>query len=292
MTKGEWSISNHPDPAIFAYSSALYRIFRHASNCKVTVMDKEREHKCINKTDLLLKTEANIDKYGLQVIMVGGTDYSPSFAYSIGLFETYKHPEIICFGLPDKLGHEIINDVADLIKTGEAIKTYRHYSNIFKDSVAQFIPVDAGNIDHYFRAALNFYGATKFPAYQLVWTDRNNKLPWEENFEQEFLYKQPLLDRNMDFKFREAKNLGVFTTRQWLELDKPILQVVHDSDGDWQFLTGDQMPDDIRLVSLEQIILRDKTLNETFFLNYGCSLEREFVGGAWTKAELEENDNE
>jgi len=48
--------------------------------------------------------------------MVKGSDYYPSFAYSIGLFETYRQPEVICFGLPDKLGHEIINDVAELIK--------------------------------------------------------------------------------------------------------------------------------------------------------------------------------
>lgn len=255
-------------------------------------MDKEKDHNCISKNELLFQTKTNIEKFGLQVITVNNTDYSPSFAYSVGLFETYNQPEIICFGLPQKLGHEIINDVAELIKQGQTIKTKTNYDNIFKNSRAEFLPVDERNIDDYFGAALNYYDKIKFPAVQLVWTDRNNKFPWEDNFEEAFLYDQPLLDRNADFKFRESKNLGIFTTRQWLELDKPILRVVHDKDGDWQFLTGDQMPEDIRLVGLEQIVLRDKTLNEVFDLDYGYSMDRDFIGGEWTKTKLENQEDQ
>ncbi|WP_336518542.1 DUF4262 domain-containing protein [Pollutibacter soli] len=246
-------------------------------------MYNKKEHNCISRDRLLTKTKENITKYGLQVIMVSGSDYSPAFAYSIGLFETYNHPEIICFGLPEKLGHVIINDVADLIKNGEVIKTYVNYDNIFKSSRSEFLPVDARNIGDYFGAALNYYGERKFPAVQLIWTDRNDIFPWEKNFEEKFRYDQPLLDRNTDFKFREEKNLGVFTTRQWLDLHKPILRVVHNTDGDWQFLTGDEMQKDIRLVALEEMVIRDKTLNEAFDLDYGYSMEREYIGGEWTK---------
>jgi Domain of unknown function (DUF4262) len=255
-------------------------------------MNEEKKHDCISKEELLVETKANIDKFGLQVISVFSTEYSPSFTYSIGLWETYKHPELICFGLPQKLAHEIINDVAEIIRNGEVIKTNTNYSNIFRDSRAEFLSVDDRNIEDYFGAALNYYGTTKFTALQLVWTDRNDKFPWEKNFEEKFRHDQPLLDRNADFKFREAKNLGIFTTRQWLELDNPILRVVHDKDGDWQFLTGDQLPEDIRIVALEQMVLKDKTLNEVFYLNYGYALEREFIGDKWTKIKLEEDDDE
>lgn len=250
------------------------------------------EHKCIGKDELLVQTKTNIAKYGLQVIMVSGSAYSPSFAYSIGLFETYNQPEVICFGLPEKLGHEIINDVADLLKSGETIKTYTNYDNIFKNSRAEFLPVDNRNIDDYFGAALNYYDTTKFPALQLVWTDRNDKFPWESDFEEEYIHKQPLLDRNIDFKFREPKRLATFTTRQWLELDKPILRVVHEDDGDWQFLTGDQMPEDIKVVALEELVQKDKTLNEVFDLDYGEAADREFIGGKWTKTKINYDDDE
>jgi hypothetical protein len=84
----------------------------------------------------------------------------------------------------------------------------------------------------------------------------------------------------------------VFTTKQWLELDKPILRVVHDTEGDWQFLTGDQMADDIRLVALEQMVIRDNTLNEVFDLEYGYSMDRDIIGGEWTKTKLEVKEDE
>lgn len=91
---------------------------------------------------------------------------------------------------------------------------------------------------------------------------------------------------NAEFKFREPKNLTTFTTRQWLELRKPILRAIHEHDGDWQFLTGDQIPEDIRIVALEQLVLRDKTLNEVFDLDYGEAANRDSIGGHWTRSKV------
>ena len=105
-------------------------------------MTGENEHNCIDKDDLLHNTKLNIDKFGLQVIMVSSTSYCPSFAYSIGLTETYNHPEIICFGLSNDLGHAIINDIAELIKNGEKFEAEKISTEIFKDSRAAFLKVD------------------------------------------------------------------------------------------------------------------------------------------------------
>lgn len=250
----------------------------------------DNEHTCIDRNDLLNKTRLTIKKFGLQVILVSSESYNPTFAYSIGLTETFGHPEIICIGLPGDLAHQIINDVAELIKQTGHITTDKEYDNVFKDSRATFLKVDKRNIEDYFGVALEYYTDRPFDALQLVWTDRNDKFPWEENFEEEFTYIQPLLDRNADFKFREPKNLTTFTTRQWLELSKPILRVVHDHDGDWQFLTGDQMPDDIKIVALEQLVLRDRTLNEVFDLRYGEAADRDSIGGPWTRSKIEEEE--
>jgi hypothetical protein len=52
------------------------------------------------------------------------------------------------------------------------------------------------------------------------------------------------------------------------------------------------MPDDIRLVALEQMVNRDKTLNEVFDLDYGYSMDRDYIGGEWTKTKNEIEDIE
>lgn len=233
------------------------------------------------------KTISDIEQYGLSVIAIEATDYLPSFVYSIGLWDKLKHPEIIAFGLTIKTLHAILNDVADKVKAGETILTQKRYADFFEKGEAEFIGVDKRNLADYFGYAIDFYGSKDFPALQLVWTDRNGKFPWEKDFEEVFEFKQPLLDRNANFKFREPKNLATFTTRQWIELQKPITHVVHDDNGDWQFLTGDQLPEDVKLVALEQLVKRDDTLNEIFDLDYGEEATRQFIGGQWTRKNVE-----
>lgn len=230
--------------------------------------------------------KAIIEKYGLVVNQIEATEYLPSFAYSIGLWQTYKHPEIICFGLSIELMHEIINDVAALIKDGQTIVAGEVNTEIFKDARAAFLPVDKRNIADYFNPAISYYNTDDFPALQLVWADEADLLPWETGFDKSLIHYQPLLDRNADFKFREAPNLGVFTTKQWMEEQKSILRVVHEVDGDWQFLTGDQLPEDGRQVALAILVKRDPTLNEVFDLDYGQYAERSSVGEKWQRHDL------
>ena len=234
-----------------------------------------------------MKNDSHIEKYGLSVVKLESTEYLPSFAYSVGLTKTFNHPEIICFGLRTELLHQLINDVAEIIKEEGKLNPNKEYDNIFENSRAKFLQIDKRNIEDYFGVAIKYFETTEINGLQLVWTDRNNKFPWEDGFEEEFKFKQPLLDRNATFKFREEKNLGIFTTTQWLEDNQPILRVVHEEDGDWQFLTKEIDFENGKLVALEQMILRDKTLNELFDLEYGEEAERDFIGDNWKRNKLE-----
>ena len=157
-----------------------------------------------------------------------------------------------------------------------------------------------------FIAALLFVGIVSFAQdiNQKPTSDQREKLTPEQRNEkhlqkltsdlnldkkQQEQVKQLLAERSAKAdKFREAKNLGIFTTRQWLDHNRPILRVVHDTDGDWQFLTGDQEPDDIRIVALEQMVLRDPSLNEVFDLDYGQAAERDSIDDAWTRLNLDD----
>jgi hypothetical protein len=251
-------------------------------------MTNNKDHNCIDDDKLI----ADIEEFGWSVLLIEATDYLPSFAYTVGLWKNYNHPEIISFGLSAQTLHAILNIAGETVKSGQALMTETNYSDFFETGSAQFVGVDQRNIQDYFGYAIWFNDQEEFPAVQLVWTDRKDKFPWDIDYEKEFEIKQPLLDRNADFKFREVKNLAVFTTRQWIELNKPILRVIHETDGDWQFLTGDQVSDDIKVVALEQMILRDKTLNEVFNLEYGEEAEREFIGGEWVRNYVEIDDEE
>lgn len=95
---------------------------------------KEENHNCID----LNQTKEHIEKYGLSVVKIESTEYLPSFAYSVGLMETFNHPEIICFGLRTELLHQLINDVAEIISNEGKLNPNKEYDNIFQNSRAKF----------------------------------------------------------------------------------------------------------------------------------------------------------
>ena len=228
----------------------------------------------------------DIKKYGWAVLSIENSAYLPNFSYTVGLWKNYNHPELICFGLTSKTLQTVLNIGGEIVKSGKIIEVGKIYDDFFENGSTSFLNVAQANIADYFGYAQWFNDYKEFEALQLIWTDRDDRFPWDSEYSEEFTWKQPLLDRNSAFKFREPKNLATFTTNQWLSQNKPILHVVHESKGDWQFLTGDQMPEDAIIVALEQIIKKDPTLNTIFNLDYGEEARREYVGGEWIRRKL------
>ena len=233
------------------------------------------------------KLTDDIVKYGFGVIMVPKTNYLPSFAYTVGLWKSYKHPELISLGLPIDILHTMLNTVVfEVIKREKLIEIGRNYHDILEKYPVQFLTVDKRNIPDYFGQAISYYQTVDFPALQLIWPDDKGIFPYESDFREDLIYLQPLLDRNADFKFREDKLCPVFTTSAWLENQQPIVDVIHDKEGHWFFLPLGEP--DWKLVSLEELIKVDPTLNDVFDLDYGECANREFVGGRWKRDIYEE----
>ena len=231
----------------------------------------------------------NIEKFGCHLALLEADNYLPGFAYTIGLYEKFNHPEIICFGLSNKVMGAMLNHACDLIKEGKILKPDEHYSGFLQNFPIQFIEVNENFYADYVGYAGWYYNSFDFPLLQIVWTDKQSKFPWEDRFNVDWKFKQPLLDRSMDFKFYEERDLGVFTTRQVLD-GEPILFVYHNEDGDWQFhSTLDPNIEDAKLVCLEEIIKLDPTINEIYHLQYGFRAWRETKEDEW---EYEEDNEE
>ena len=208
------------------------------------------------------KLTDDIVKYGFGVIMVPQTNYLPSFAYTVGLWKSYKHPELISLGLPIDILHTMLNTVVFEVIKKKLIEIGRNYHDILEKYPVQFLTVDKRNIPDYFGQAISYYQTVDFPALQLIWPDDKGIFPYESDF-------------------REDKLCPVFTTSAWLENQQPIVEVIHDKEGHWFFLPSGEP--DWKLVSLEELIKVDPTLNDVFDLDYGECANREFVGGRWKR---------
>lgn len=233
----------------------------------------------------------NIENYGCHLTLIEADNYLPSFVYSIGLYKKFGHPEIICFGLNNNVAASIINHACDLIKNGETLTAGKLYRGFLEDFPIQFIQVDKEYYQNYVGYAGWFYNQTfDFPLLQLVWTDKQNNFPWDNDFNPDWKFKQPLLDRNTDFKFYEERNLAVITTKQAFNGD-PILYVYHNEDGDWQFHTSlEPNLGDCMVVALEQITKLDPTINEIYYLQFGWRAWRDSKEGEWQTEEYPDDE--
>lgn len=245
-----------------------------------TEMDEKEVEKRLIKT---------VEKVGWQVSMIESDGYSPSFAYTVGLTKTFNHPEIIMIGLDVKIMGEILNIGGDLIKEGKRFELNKVYSDFLNGYDCKFVEVHKDYYSDYLGYSIWFNKGKDFRCYQLVWPNSEGKYPSDLEKGSDFQYKQPLLDRNMDFKFLESENLATFTTRQVMNDKLPILYVYHDKEGDWQFLCGTTNDSkDMMIVSLKSIIETDNSLNELHNLGTGEYAWRDSKNEKWSRAKIEE----
>jgi len=84
--------------------------------------------------------------------------------------------------------------------------------------------------------------------------------------------------------FTEPRNHAAFLTREVLEEIEPILHVIHDEDGDWQFIgLTDGSIANARLVCLEHPINMDSSVSELADLPPGWHAIRESPKHGWRR---------
>jgi hypothetical protein len=249
-------------------------------------MDHE-EHDKATKTNI----EKAIRDFGWFVAKFEADTACPAMGYTIGLWETFKHPEIICFGLSTNLMHQLLNDAGEKIAQGKTIKTDIDDNYYLEKSPVMFKNIEPENINDYMGYGRWYYKYNDFQAIQLFWTDKQGKYPWQNEYSIDFQFRQPLLYKILDFKFFEPQNVASFTTKQILLEGKPILRVIHDDDeGAWQFFPGENVTiADAMLVSLSSVVNHDPTVNELFNMPTGQYATRAFIGDKWVRYKANES---
>lgn len=135
----------------------------------------------------------DIKEYGLQVMHVMADEEGPGFSYSIGLFKSYGHPEIIMVGLKQELAHTLINNMAYDIKEGKVFTPLEYEEDILDDFDCYLIEVDKSNYDAYVGQAQRYYKGDGFPLFQCVYPTVKGIYPWEDKWPESIKDLQPLL---------------------------------------------------------------------------------------------------
>ena len=135
----------------------------------------------------------NVAQYGWHVMKILDLDDAPAWAYSIGLYRTFNHPEIVVFGQQLDLMHSMINSIGEGTQAGKTFELDGLYPDLIEAYSCTFKPVQTVWYEALFGFANWFYDGTEYPVVQCFWPDFDSHFPWEADFNQELSWAQPLL---------------------------------------------------------------------------------------------------
>jgi hypothetical protein len=234
---------------------------------------------------------ADVEQFGWHLVGIEQDNEEPAFVYSVGLYQTFKHSEILVVGLSVDVMFGMVNWLGEAVRRGKRFEDLDESGDVLDGHDVAFRSVEQRHYKEYVGCALWFYRGSDFPLLQCVWPDNCHRYPWHTDFPAALKWRQPLVGQHGNWPFHEGKNRACFTTHRVLQ-GSPILLVSHDEDGDWQFLCGTTNElSEAALVCLGDMLARDDTLNQVADLPEGWMAERSTVGAPWARSRNEEVDD-
>ncbi|HEV2843993.1 MAG TPA: DUF4262 domain-containing protein [Thermoanaerobaculia bacterium] len=147
----------------------------------------------------LEKVKRDVETFGWHLLLVSGDADEPAFLFTIGLWESYRHPEIVLF-VPSHDPHEMAGNlqvVVERIRQGKTFMPNEVSESLFGHFAGAFRPVAKVWYPLFLGTAMAYYGGDVFPALQLFWPDPDGRYPWEEGFAAALFPFQPLLHESV-----------------------------------------------------------------------------------------------
>ena len=153
-----------------------------------------------------------------------------------------------------------------------------------------------------------FYDGATFPVVQCLWPAKDGTYPWQDSaayfVPQPLLYEMDILSARMlhyvddqqlsrtEWPFADDPHRSVFVSRCVVEDNRPMVRVVHDRQGDWQFIgpVDDPNEDGCKLSCFHCVVERDESIRSLARLAPGWLATRNGPGDPWVTCEDDEAD--
>ncbi|MEV6637657.1 DUF4262 domain-containing protein [Actinoplanes sp. NPDC051470] len=124
------------------------------------------------------ETAAIVRQHGWCALRVAGGDVE--FAYTVGLWHSFRLPEIAMFGLDGDAMQSWLNRCADIVRTAGWPAEGVPFPGVIDEVEVQLRPIDESWREAFFGTARQFYRGRAVPVWQLVWPDETGRWAWDE----------------------------------------------------------------------------------------------------------------
>jgi hypothetical protein len=141
-----------------------------------------------------LKAIEDIREYGVHILHVFDDEgKKPDFSYTVGLWHTHGHPEILISGLKEGLRHSLLNHLNRMITEGREFKNGQSYTDVIDNYRCYFQGLRKDQYKEHLGWDLWFYGGDDFDAVQMLWPSVDHIYPWDEQADEYLRNAQEIL---------------------------------------------------------------------------------------------------
>ncbi len=137
----------------------------------------------------------DIEQHGWHVVKVMEDEVGPGHAFSLGLWQTRRHPEILAVGPDLDVLHQLVNAVGEEIRDGRRFEAGQDYEGIVQGFACRFRTVHPRNYPDFLGYAGWFYEGPSFEALQCQWPDAQGRFPGDADFPEALARHQPDLSQ-------------------------------------------------------------------------------------------------
>jgi hypothetical protein len=140
------------------------------------------------------KAIADIERVGVHVLHIFDPEgEDPDFSYSVGLWHTHHHPEVLIYGLKTDLRQSVINYINNEIKLGRSFRNGESAEGVLPGFSVYFQKLPLEQYRPHLGWARWFYDGNDFPAVQMLWPNTCGVYPWDEAAIDYLRWVQPVL---------------------------------------------------------------------------------------------------
>ncbi|HEX4386530.1 MAG TPA: DUF4262 domain-containing protein [Myxococcales bacterium] len=138
------------------------------------------------------KMLTDVDAFGWHFVNVMESAEEGPFSYTIGLWRTWQHPEIIITGLRTEVAPLLLRNVVEKVQKGWRASQTERDPDILEgfDCGYAAVPPSKRNKAGF---AHWYYGICGFELVQLLWPDKRNRLPGDDDWDASYRETQQLL---------------------------------------------------------------------------------------------------
>jgi hypothetical protein len=142
------------------------------------------------------KAIEDIRKHGVHLLHVFDSEgKEPEFSYTVGLWHTHNHPEIIIIGLKQSLRHLLLNNLNFAVGQGRVFSDGLSANDVLDGYTCYFQAVPKDLYHRYLGWGRWFYGGDEFSTVQMIWPSVDGIFPWDTNASEFLRWTQPVLTK-------------------------------------------------------------------------------------------------